>query len=301
MRELNWQKDVSASLEILKNSSFINPSLYQTYSKIYDIADLNHKDLFLKLKTKQKRYLGVCGSTSPMLNAICIGFKNVTVFDINVLNIHYMFLHIASLLSLSQKEYIDYFYSRDPEKRMAKYYFEKVKTELPHESFLYWKTLYEQCKDSLTNLFYYGTLQEEDYQIIEKVNLPANLFLQNNQYSKLQEQLRKIHLNYLITDFSSLPIYLKNQQYDFMYFCNMHNYLTDSYWDILKEMESFLAFHGVLQGGFIYWYEYEQRYEDKWYLYLLQQLIENGYKKVFLQHVPGKEELQDMALVKVKE
>ena len=57
MRELNWQKDVSASLEILKNSSFINPSLYQTYSKIYDIADLNHKDLFLKLKTKQKRYL----------------------------------------------------------------------------------------------------------------------------------------------------------------------------------------------------------------------------------------------------
>ncbi len=298
MKNINWKEDVKASVHLMEAE---NPEVeFKNHSKIYNLADLNHKALFQKLKTNGTNYLGLIGSTDPMFNAIFFGYQNITVFDINTLNVHFMFLKIAALLSLTYEEYLDYFYSADEDKYLSKFYYEKLKNELPTDSFQYWESLYTNFKnDNFSNLFYSGKFDEKDIELLKKVTIPSNSFLTKENYLQLQHKLKTIYLTYYVEDFANLLPYICKNQYDFMYLGNLHNYCKDTfYFELLKKLESNLTQNGILQGGFIHWYFYE---EDSMYWEMVMQQFENfGFTKTTIEHVPERSELQDMVLYKRK-
>lgn len=298
MKTIDWKEDVKASVHLMETE---NPEVeFKNHSKIYNIADLNHKALFQKLKTNGTHYLGVMGSTDPMFNAIFSGYQNIMVFDINALNVHFMFLKIAALLSLSYEEYLNYFYSADEDKYLSKFYFDKLKNELPTDSLHYWETLYTNFKnDNFMNLFYSGKFDEKDIELLKKVTIPSNQFLTKENYLQLQHQLKIITLTYYVEDFANLLPFIKEAQYDFMYLGNLHNYSKETfYFELLKKLESNLVQNGILQGGFIHWYFYEEN--PMYWEMVMQQFLDCGYKKATIEHVPEKNELQDIVLYKRK-
>ncbi len=206
MESLNWKLDFKASKFIIENTHLINGFNYKHYSKIYNNSDLNHQELFKKIKNGTNSYLGVAASTDPMLNAISLGFKNIHVFDINCLNIHYMFLKIAAILELEYLEYLDFFYSLDEDKYFAKTYFEKMKVELPNASLNYWKNLYEIYNSTeFSKLFCTGKYDIDDYMINQKVNIPSNIFLNEIEFYELKNKLKQINLHYYIEDLGDIP------------------------------------------------------------------------------------------------
>lgn len=229
MQELNWKKDLRASLDIIENTESIIGDNYQHYAKIFNIPDTNHKDLFTKLKTDKKSYLGVAGSTDPMLNVVALEYKNITVFDINILNIHFMFLKLSAILALDYEEYLEFFYSSDAEKYFSKKYFQKLKVELPYESLEYWKGIYEICNaDSFNDLFYSGKLTSKDYEVFRKVIIPSNIFLEKQSFYALKKQLKQIKLTYFIEDFGEIPNLINPNSTSLIYLSNMQNYIYDN-------------------------------------------------------------------------
>lgn len=304
MESLNWKKDLDASLNIIDNTNSIDGCDYKHYSKIFNLIDMNHKELFVKTVKKRNHFLGLLGSSASMLNAVSLNFKKISVFDINALNFHYLFLQIAGILELEYEEFIAYFHSIDVEEYFSKKYFDKLKIELPYESFHYWKNLYENCPStSFYRLMYTGKLDNDDFKIFEKVTIPGNFFLQKEEFYLLKKKLRQIVFNYYIEEFGKLPKILDKEKFDYMYFANMHNYIYDNihgynYLKKLEEYENLLSSGGVLQGGFIHFFHYED--DPKWYNAIISQFENHGFNVEDVCHVPEKKELQDMVLIKRK-
>ncbi len=305
MENLNWKKDLKASLEIIENSDFIDGSDYKHYSKIFNLIDINHKELFKKTMTKNTSFFGLLGSSASLFNAICLCFRKIFVFDINALNFHYLFLQIAGILELEYEEYISYFYSLDMDEYFSKKYFDRLKVELPYESLNYWTGLYENYSStSFHRLMYTGKLDCNDFKIFEKVTIPGNLFLQKSEFYLLKKKLKQITLKICVEDFGRIHDFLKGNHFDYMYFANMHNYIYDNkqgynYLQKLKEYEDYLSKDGVLQGGFVHFYHFEE--SPRWYDAVINQFENYGFERKMICHVSERRELQDTVLIKRKE
>lgn len=173
---LDWKKDFASSCDIIECPSLFEGD-YTHYSKIFNFRTINHKELFTKMKAKWQKYLGVMASTNPMLNAVSFGCKDITVFDINALNVYFMYLSIAAVLTLDYQEFLDYFYSPDKDKYYSKFYFEKLKGELPPDVLCYWENLYDKYSlDKMLNLFEFTETKENEKAIQIEV-IPSNIFL----------------------------------------------------------------------------------------------------------------------------
>lgn len=292
MTKLDWKTDLDKSCNIIENPYLFDRNIYTHHSRIFNFRTINHKELFLKMQSKWKKYLGVMASTNPMLNAISMGCKNITVFDINILNVYFMYLSIAAVISLEYQEFIDYFYSVDINKFFNKFYFFKLKNELSPDVYLYWESLYEKYPvDKLVNLFFYGMPEKGVEEGIKQEVIPSNIFLEEKEFYHLKKELLKIKLRYFINDFGDIPFLLRREKFDTIYLSCMQNLIYDNvhgynYFNKLKEYESLLAKEGCIQGGYLYLQDLE---DETWYQYNREHFKENGYRQEKINIVPNED------------
>ncbi len=292
MVELNWKKDFEKSCEIIENPDLFSED-YMHYSKIFNFRTINHKELYVKMKAKWKKYLGVLASTNPMLNAVSMGCKNITVFDINLLNIYFMYLSIAAVLALDYQEFLEFFYSIEFDKYYGKHYFEKMKKELPSDVLKYWENLYKKYpKEKLVNLFYYPVIDQKNSKGVQIDVIPSNIFLEEKEFYRLKKELLEIKLRYFVEDFGNIPTLLKGEKFDTIYLSCMQNLIYDNidgynYFEKLKEYDYLLAKGGVIQGGYLY--NGLDTDDEKWCSYNLKHFEENGYQKENINIIPGKD------------
>lgn len=126
------------------------------YAPIMNVPTLNHIGLYNEMKGPWDSYLGVLGSFGPELDAICRGANNITAFDKNPLNILHCYLIIAGILELEYEEFLKFTLYSKEESFYSRFYFEKLKDELPRNAKKYWEyiiTKYENNPQKIA-LFY---------------------------------------------------------------------------------------------------------------------------------------------------
>ncbi len=203
-----------------------------------------------------------------------------------------MYFQIAAVLSLEYEEYLDFFYPEDQNKYLNRFYFQKLVGELPNDVAFFWRSLYESYPDieKMSNLFYYGPINEYDLEEMKTISISSHNFLERENFYKLKHQLKQITLHYLIEDFGNIPTILEGKKFDVIYLSAMQNYIWDNihgynYYEKLKEYDHLLSQNGVIQGGYIYWQHYKK--DKEWYDYFINLFAQNGYERENIDIIPG--------------
>lgn len=304
MTDLDYKKDLSAAMNIIEYPECYDKSYFTEYSKIFNMPSVNHKDLFTKMHAHWQKYLGVMASTNPMLDAISFGAKDITIFDINRLNVYYMYLQIAAVLKLEYEEYLTYFYSADLNKYFNYFYFNKLKNELPLAVKAFWEDIYKSYNiEKLSTLFYYGPISTLDMPKISNIDIRNQKFLDKENFNQLKTKLKQIKMKYIISDFGDVPNILSGKKFDVIYLSAMQNYIWDNvhgynYFEKLKEYENLLEKDGVIQGGYIYWFSIDRNKDySEWFMNTFQK---NDYEKQKIDIVTGveREDYYNVAMLK---
>lgn len=296
MELLNSKKDIEAACNIIENAKQLSGSDYNHYSKIFNFPTLKHKPLYTEMGKNWTDFLGVLGSSDPWLNAVCMGSKNITTFDINCLNVYFAYLKIAGILSLEYQEFLNYFYAQDWEQYFCKELYEKIKGNLPKQIKQLWDSLYEKYPhEKIRNLFFHQIIPNDN--IIEEVVLPYNLFSEEKSYYHLKKLLVQIKFNYYIGDFGEIPEYFKGNQYDIIYLSCLNNLIYDNvhgynYFTKLKEYDELLKPNGTIEGGYLYdyqtdwaWIEYSnKKFGEQGYIFTKVRFENDYYDTVYLKH-----------------
>ena len=303
MEKLNLNRDIEEASNIIDNPFFYDGSDYSHHSKIFNLPTIHHRNLYQKMGSNWTKYLGVIGSFDPALNAISMGSKDITVFDINCFNVYYAYLKIAGILALTYEEYLEYFYATNLNKFCSEFYFEKLKLNLPSDILKFWEYLY--CiydSEQIQNLFYTNIEAENEVEIIIKRSvIPSNIFLEEKKFYHLKKVLTQIKFKYHICDVREVPQIIKNEKFDIIYLSCLHNFVYDntqgcSYLEKLKEFEDLLKKGGTIQGGYVYWHQMEDDYY--WYNSLLILFEREGYKIEAIKRFENRMDINDIALLK---
>lgn len=235
------------------------------YDEIMNIPTLNHVELFDKMNGSWDSYLGILGSFGPCLEAILRGSKNIVTFDKNPLNILHSHLLIAAILKLEYDDFIKFISYSEEESFYSKYYFDKIKDELPQNAKNYWGYMISEYKENSKFLSLFCNpcvLEEENYTEALKQLLVNNNFYQKQNFYVLKRKLKEIKLQFLLEEFDKIPQVLNNQRFDKLYLSCLNFYIKEkngyNYFEQLKQFLPLLKPNGVAECAYIY-----HRYRDK--------------------------------------
>lgn len=166
-------------LNIDKQKTFIETS------SIYRFTNENITAYFHHLQHKES-VLSVIGSGNQILNSILAGTRNFDCFDISIFPEFYLFLQLASVISLSKEEYFAYYLSNDREELFHDTFYEKIRENLPNNYKKFWDSLY-LFDDGID--IYESMLFRKDFYKLEET-IETNPFLQDRNYEKLKYILK---------------------------------------------------------------------------------------------------------------
>ncbi len=225
------------------------------YQSIMNVPTLNHIELYNKMQGSWNSYLGVLGSFGPSLEAILKGSNKVVTFDINPLNILHAYLIIAAILSLEYEEFMNFIFYSAELSYYSKYYFDRIKEELPEEVKTYWQhmiTTYENHPNFIL-LFYNKHIFYEDLgEKLKEILVRRNHYLEKESFYLLKKKLKKVKIKLLHENFNNILDTLKGQKFDKIYLSCLNLYLDERYYDIVKKYISLLNPTGIMQAAYIY-------------------------------------------------
>lgn len=166
-------------LNIDKAKTFIETS------SIYRFTNENITAYFQHLHRKEL-ILSVIGSGNQILNSILAGTRNIDCFDISIFPEFYLFLQLASIITLSKEEYFAYYLSNDREELFHDTFYEKIRENLPSSYQKFWDSLY--LFDDGIDIYESMLFRQDFYQKEETIE--ANPFLQDRNYEKLKHILK---------------------------------------------------------------------------------------------------------------
>lgn len=188
------------------------------HSGIYKFTNEDITSYFEHLKNKEN-ILSVIGSSNQILNAILAGTNSIDCFDISVFPQYYLFLQIASIISLSKEDYLKYYLSSDREQLFSDYLYEIISKNLQGKYKQFWDSLY-MFDDGID--IYESLLFRQDFFNKETV-IERNPYLQDNNYEKLQNILRfqNIDINPITANIMNAKF---NKPYDLIILSNILSY-----------------------------------------------------------------------------
>lgn len=101
--EFNLKRDIDKTLEMIERRKNGKEIEDRSFQQVFAHSTVNHKELYTRINGSFEKFLGLTGSTSPMLNAVCMGAKEVTSFDISVPAGYHNYFKIAAILGLDMK------------------------------------------------------------------------------------------------------------------------------------------------------------------------------------------------------
>ncbi len=228
------EKDPIEIAQLIVRGEYYNFSLKKPFidtSGIYRFTNEDISSYFHHLKNK-KNVLTVIGSGGQILNGVLAGTRRFDCFDISVFPEYYLYLQIASVLSLSKEEYLDYYFSDDREIVFGDDYYDRIRINLPPKYKDFWDSLY----DFDDGYDIYNSLLFRSDPCLKKFVLSSNPYLQDNNYQKLRYllQTENITINPRTCDIFKERF---KDEYDLV---NLSNIL--SYYYTENDKEKYIAF-----------------------------------------------------------
>lgn len=193
------------------------------YQPIYLFSNENIKGITNNISFFEKEVLTVCSSGDQIFNMLLAGAKVVDSFDINIFTKYFYYLKEAAILTLSYKEFLEFFISSKMLKKnkvFSKKLFSKIKNNIRNkESRIFWDYLfdiYDGKNIYYSNLFILNGYSKNNY-------IECNSYLNNeDNYNKLKEYLLSYQLSFNRIDIS-LDVSQKSldKKYDIIYLSNI--------------------------------------------------------------------------------
>ena len=215
VKEINVDADIKFAQRLI-NTDKIIPVEYHYNSSIYKFTNepINRYVNYLKNNNK---ILSVTSSGDQIFNSILYGTTQIDSFDISRFPRYYVELKKAAILSLSKKEFISFFINtknNSRQKLIDMYNYLKMNMDDNYQEF--WDTIFKRngvARTFLSNLF------NSDTPIYTYFNNP---YLQDNNYKKLQNNLRHVEIEYIVDDIKKLVAKLdKDNKYDMVNLSNI--------------------------------------------------------------------------------
>jgi len=205
---------------------------FDTTSSIYKFTNEDITSYFHHLENK-KEVLTVIGSGGQIINSILAGTKSIDCFDISIFPEYYLYLQLASLLTLSKEDYFKYYFSYDKEELFGDFFYEKIRFNLKGKYKEFWDSLY-MFNEGID--IYESLLFRQDIYIKNNV-INLNPYLQENNYEKIKHILKttNIKINPNLTDITKTKI---TKEYDLINLSNILSYHFNK--NSLKELINYL-------------------------------------------------------------
>jgi len=262
--EFNLKRDINKTIEMMEKDSE-NELKEKEYSKVYSSSVINHKDLYPSISSKFGKFLGILGSTAPALNAIYMGAKDLTCFDISFPACYYAYFQIAAILSLEYEEYLEFMYNHQEHKSFNFDTYQKIRDELyvngDMDSKKYFDALYVHKGEEKIRKHFFVELNDflpkEIYQIADS---ELSLYFKKESFYILKEKLKNISLKIFQEDVRNIPELMQDKRFDFIYMSCAHRFIYEErsiknlldYISLLEQMKQLLEKDGTLQAGYFY-------------------------------------------------
>ena len=238
-----------------------------TYFSPIFLFSNDEMDTILRNMNFEGGLLSVTASLDHALNAILLGAKDVTLFDINKAAKYFAELKLHAIKNLDYEEFL-HLYGLEPVK-FPKFQKKNVKISKENNNVKLNKDMvYKLCKDMnkpysyfFERLFFLNFFDNEKNQInFHKNIMPnANLYMNKAEFYKLKELLNDVKINeYIDCDIFDLKKHISDNEYSAMIFSNITSYFVkDDYKKLhilLNEIKNNLTEDGLAQigHGFIY-------------------------------------------------
>lgn len=232
-----------------------NQAAFSPCNPVYLFTNDNVKPM-LEYMNLDGPLLSVTSSFDHQLNAILLGCKDITSFDLNSMAKYFAELKKEAVNKLSYEEFMDFY-------KLYRRIGKRIKCDATYKN-LDKNTVEKLCLDMEHALAYFferllslGMFDKTDstgyYAYITKPSL--NIYLDKDKYYELQEKIKDVKFNgYLDKHILSLQDCLGDKKFSAMIFSNITSYMGEQYFDLFeklfKKLEKNLEDNGSMQIGY---------------------------------------------------
>lgn len=198
--------------------NFNNKTTFDSTSGIYRFTNEDITSYFHHLENKEK-VLTVISSGNQIINSILAGTRELDCFDISIFPEYYLYLQLASIMTLSKEDYLKYYFSDDREEFFCDDLYDRIREKLNGKYRDFWDSLYNfnESIDIYESLLFRHDIFYKD-SIIEK-----NPYLQDDNYEKLKHilQTESLRIKTYVADILKTSF---KKEYDLVNLSNILSY-----------------------------------------------------------------------------
>lgn len=245
------KEDIITAQKIVSCSfNNMNKENYHGNSFIYRFTNEKINE-YQKYLENRKKVLTVTASGDQILNSVLAGTKEIDSYDISRFPRYFFELKKAAILSLSKKEYLQFFLEGGESKKEFSYeLYEKVEENLKGDAYKFWDSLFQFFDEEE---IYHSSLFSRETVLSESIK-QMNPYLNGNNYEKLKSNLKEAHIEHHVGNIKELEV-LKNKSYDLI---NLSSIIYYSF-SKMDEYEAFLDQLNLNEGGVALTYLYKLR------------------------------------------
>ena len=247
---------------------------FTEYSPVYLETNEVLEGVFKYLDVASKDVCCVTSSGDFALNAIALGAKSVTTFDINKYAKYILALKIAAIKTYVNPSSYEEFLMRDNPKFLDYGHFQEVRGNLSSQSFSFWQDFYNYVNAKKIDLQASSFFRGESIGI-SLFQSQYNPFMCDNNYRKLRKNLGSVLITTYDMDITKLPTLSKDHQFDIIYLSNiLQYYKTINGLETPEQVHTFLErvkaeltrSGGIIGVDYCYWHnliKFYPEFDDK--------------------------------------
>lgn len=259
------------------------------FSKMYTFCTENVSGYMKYFDFDGKRLLTVGSSGDQVLNSFFYGARDITLFDINPYAKFYVYLKIASIVSLSYDEFINFFFKytdspfRNNREMFSKNTFNKIKSTLrlfDYESFLFFDELFSLYDGELIRRRLFD--DDEDRCL---VIIGFNSYLRDEEsYNKLRSIIKKIYFNYIEGNIFTDNI---DGKFDNIFLSNLSGLVSLDEFEVLLNRLNLnnLNSNGKILFGYLWETDFNSdRFKDDWREIYKMPIVKEKFSSYISEH-----------------
>ena len=236
------------------------------FKTVYPFTTENISGYINLFNLDNKSLLTIGSSSDQVINASLFNCKDQTILDINPFTKYYFYLKKSAIISLSYKEFLDFFlyknypkFCHDNKQVFNKEIFNKFKTILKYEdydSFYFWNELLNKYTEETIRKELFT--DDEDRHFVLK---QMNLYMKDEiHFDKTKISIKDINPIFICDDIMQVEL---NRTYDNLFLSNLGQYIgIDKLKELIDKVYPYINESLLL----CYLYETEERsqYNNDW-------------------------------------
>lgn len=183
------EQDIKETIRLIKNLA--DEIIFQKYGSVFLFGTENQEEINKILDYQNKDVFTVCSSGDQYLSAVYYGAKRVDLFDIDRLTRPVTYLKIASMMSLSHEDFLNFLIPSENLVKNSLFWSpqiaKKIIPDLPEDIAYFWDVIFPMCKKEGYERFVYP---KHWTSLAENIVKGMPFYANEEEYYKLQSLLR---------------------------------------------------------------------------------------------------------------